>query len=111
MKIYCPESGTLLTLIPPVDALDANAVIDYYKDGEHTARAYATLDTIYNADTPKPHETITGLILNANSETLYSAESFIRESILAFRITNLNTLEVWIIALGEFAPRVLVYQM
>jgi len=49
-------------------------------------------------------------MLNANSETLYGAESFIRESALAFRITHLDTLEVWIIALGAFAPRVLLYQ-
>jgi len=110
MRIYCPESGTLLKLTSPTDALDANAVIDCYEDGVLTLRGYATLDITYNADTPKPHETVTGLILNARSETLHSAESFIRESALAFRIVHLNTLEAWIIALGDFAPRVLLYQ-
>jgi len=110
MTVYCPESGTRLKLTASTNALNANAVIDCYEDGILTQRGYATLDITYNADTPKPHETITGLILNANAETLYGAESFIRESALAFRITNLNTLEVWIIALGEFAPRVLLYQ-
>jgi len=111
MTVYCPESGTRLKLTASTNALNANAVIDCYEDGILTQRGYATLDITHNADTLEPHETITGLILNANSETLYSAESFIRESALAFRITDLNTLEVWIIALGEFAPRVLVYQM
>jgi hypothetical protein len=111
MTVYCPESGTLLKLIPPTDVLNANAVVDYYEDGTLTRRGYVTLNTAYNADMPEPHETVTGLILNANSETLYSAESFIRESALAFRITNLDTLEAWIIALGDFAPRVLLYQM
>ena len=110
MTIYCPESGTRLTLMPPVDALDANAVIDYYKDGEHTDRAYAILDTTYNADEPEPHEIVTGLMLHTNSETLHGTESFIYESKTALRITNLYTLEAWIIALGEFAPRVLLYQ-
>jgi len=110
MKIYCPESGTSLKLTPPASALNANAVVDCYEDGILTQRGYATLDITYNADTPEPHETITGLILNANSETLYGAESFIRESALAFRITCLDMLEAWIIALGDFAPRVLLYQ-
>ena len=110
MTIYCPESGTLLKLTPPTNALEANAVVDCYEDGILTQRGHATLDITYNADTPEPHETITGLILNANSETLYGAESFIRESALAFRITSLDTLKAWIIALGDFAPRVLLYQ-
>jgi hypothetical protein len=110
MTVYCPESGTLLKLTAPTTALDANAVIDCYEDDVLTLREYAMLDITYNADAPEPHETITGLILNANSETLYSAESFIRESALAFRITHLDTLEAWIIALGDFAPRVLLYQ-
>ena len=110
MKIYCPESGTSLKLTPPASALNANAVVDCYEDGILTQRGYATLDITYNADTPEPHETIPGLILNANAETLYGAESFIRESALAFRITCLDMLEAWIIALGEFAPRVLLYQ-
>jgi hypothetical protein len=110
MTVYCPESRTLLKLTAATNALDANAVIDCYEDGVLTERAYAILDITYNADTPQPHETIPGLLLNANSETLYGAESFIRESALAFRITHLNTLEVWIIALGNFAPRVLLYQ-
>ena len=111
MTVYCPESGTLLKLTPPTNALDANAVVDCYEDSILTQRGYVTLDITYNADTPEPHETITGLILNANSETLYGAESFIRESTLAFRITCLDTLEAWIIALGEFAPRMLLYQI
>ena len=111
MKIYCPESGTRLKLTASTNALNANAVIDCYEDGILTQRGYATLDITYNADTPEPHETITGLILNANSETLYGAESFIRESTLAFRIVHLDTLEAWIVALGEFAPRMLLYQI
>jgi len=110
MTVYCPESGTLLKLTPPTNALEANAVVDCYEDGVLTLRGYATLDITYNADTPEPHETVPGLILNANAETLYGAESFIRESALAFRIIHLDTLEVWIIALGDFAPRVLLYQ-
>jgi len=110
MIVYCPESGTLLKLTPPTNALDANAIVDCYEDGVLTLRGYVTLDITYNADTPKPHETVMGLILNANSETLYGAESFIRESTLALRITCLDTLEAWIIALGDFAPRMLLYQ-
>ena len=110
MIVYCPESGTLLKLTQPTNALDANAVVDCYEDGVLTLRGYVTLDITYNANEPEPHETIPGLILNANAETLYGAESFIRESTLAFRITCLDTLEAWIIVLGDFAPRVLLYQ-
>ena len=110
MIVYCPESGTSLKLTPPADALDANAVVDCYEDGVLTLRGYVMLNITHNADEPEPHETVTGVILNANSETLYGAESFIRESALAFRITCLYTLEAWIIALGDFAPRVLLYQ-
>jgi len=110
MTVYCPESGTLLKLTPPTNVLDANAVVDCYEDGVLTLRGYVTLNITHNADEPEPHKTIPGLILNANAETLYGAESFIRESALAFRITCLDTLEAWIIVLGDFAPRVLLYQ-
>ena len=111
MKIYCPESKTLLEVVPPADSLDANAVIDYYKDGVLTERTHGILNITYDADKPQPYETATGLMLNANSETVRSAELFIRESEMAYRITNLNTLEVWVVALGNFPMRVVLYQM
>ena len=111
MTVYCPESGTLLKLTSPTNALDANAVIDYYKNGVLTERTYAMLDITYDADKPVPYEIATGLMLSANSETLRDAELFIHESAEAYRITNLDTLEVWIIALGDFPLRTLLYQM
>jgi hypothetical protein len=111
MKIYCPESKTLLEIIPPTDPLDANAVVDYYKNGVLTERTYGILNITYDADKPQPYEIAAGLMLHANSETVRSAESFIRESNMAYRITNLDTLEVWIIALGDFPLRTLLYQM
>jgi len=111
MKIYCPESKTLLEIIPPADSLNANAVVDYYKDGVLTERTYGILNITYDVDKPEPYEVATGLMLNANSETIRSAESLTRESETAYRITDLNTLEAWIIALGDFPMRVLLYQM
>jgi len=111
MVIYCPESKTLLEIVSPVNSLDANAVIDYYRNGELTERAYAILNITYDADKPQPYRIASGFMLHANTETVRGAESFIRESDMAYRITNLKTLEVWIIALGEFPLRTLLYQM
>jgi len=90
MVIYCPKSRARLEAIPPADALDANAVIDYCENGELIDRACAILDAALNTDAPEPYEAITGLMFNANAEPSGFVESLLREGDHVYRITVLD---------------------
>jgi len=111
MIVYCPKSRTRLEVIPSVDSLDANAVIDHYENGELTERAFAILSVAWNVGVPEPHEAVTGLMFDEQAEPFSVAESLIHKSNRVYRITELDTLGAWIIALGDFTPHILLYQM
>ena len=110
MIIYCPKSRIELEVAPPVDSLDANAVVELYENGELTERAFAVLSSALNADPPEPYETVTGMMLSEYAEPSRFIESLIHESDKAYRIVNLHTLEVWIVALDSSAKHTLLYQ-
>jgi len=111
MVVYCPKSRVRLEATPQAHPLGANAVVDYYEDGILCERALAILSVAWNVDAPEPHKTVTGLMFSANAEPSHFVESTIRECSNVYRITDLNTLEVWIIALDNNATRTLLYQM
>jgi len=111
MVVYCPKSRVRVEVTPFVNALDANAVADYYENGELIERAYAILNVALNADAPEPHETVPGLMFNANAEPSDFVESLLRQGDHVYRIVDLNTLEVWIFALDINAAHTLQYQM
>jgi hypothetical protein len=111
MIVYCPKSQVRLEVIPPVDSLDANAVIDYYENGELIDRAYAILDVALDADAPEPHEAVAGLIVSEHKEPRDVVESFVLESDKVYRIVNLYTLEAWVIVLDNRITHILLYQM
>ena len=111
MKFYCPESKTLLEVMPTADSLDANAVVDQYENGVLTKRALATLSIAWNVGAPEPHQTATGLMFGEYTESSYFVESLIRKSSKAYRILELDTLQGWIVALDDNAKHTLLYQM
>ena len=111
MIVYCPKLQVRLEITSFVHALDANAVAEYYESGKLIERAYANLNVALDADAPEPHETVPGMMLNANAEPPDFVESLLREGDHVYRIVNLNTLEVWIFVLDNNAVHTLLYQM